>query len=675
MTKKPKLKAPLSSDIEQYRQLVELSPAAIGILQNNKIVFINASGAKLLGTDTPEQLTGKPLQDFTHPDHRKAMLKQFKQILKGENENESFELKFLGTKGSAIDIEVMASRFTHNKKPAIQFTFNEISRRKKMEELILQSRHDWEDTFHAITDAITIHDKDFNIVYANKAAQQILKLPALDNHFVHKCFKFYHGTTKPPEGCPSCDCLKTGKPANFEIFEPHLNMYIEIRSMPRLNNNNELIGLIHIARDVTERKEAEKEIQKAKDELELRVEERTSELRISNEQLMEEANERKIAVEALQKSEKEYRNLSQQFNTLLDGIPDNLVLLSPELRIMWANKAAAKVFGKDVSKLKGEYCYGICCNIFSPCENCPTSKSFLSGKEETAEILTCEGKVWDIRAFPIKDQDGNVKSVIELAGDITEKINLRAGAMRTKHLASLGELAAGVAHEINNPINNIINYAQLLIDEAKEKEIDTDNEISRRIIRDSERIAAIVRSLLSFARFRKEDKVNISLSDIFSDTLSLTSAQIRKDGIDLTINIPDKPIKISAHPQLIQQVFLNIISNSRYALNQKFPGTDKNKVLEIECERINDNNKPFVEIIFNDQGTGIPRDILEKILNPFFSTKPTHIGTGLGLSISHGIISEHGGKFMVESIEGDFTKITIYLPEALSENECKNINN
>jgi PAS domain S-box-containing protein len=673
MAHKSKANKTLTENIEQYRQLVELSPVAIGILQNNKIVFINTSGAKLLGTASPEQLTGKSLLDFIHPDYRKEMQSQLEKILKGKNENETFELKFMGTDGSDIDIEIMANRLTHNNKPAVQLTFSEISRRKKMEELVMQSRYDWEDTFHAITDSITIHDKDFNIIYANKAAKEMLKLPELDHHFVHKCFKFYHGTKQPPEGCPSCDCLKTGKPANFEIFEPHLNTYIEIRSMPRFNSNNKLIGLIHIARDVTERKEAEEEIRKAKDELELRVEERTSELRITNEQLMEEVNERKIAVEALQKSENEYRNLSQQFNTLLDGIPDNLVLLSHDLKIMWANKAAAKVFGKKVSELKGLYCYGICCSIFSPCENCPTSKSFLSGKEENAEIQTSDGRVWDIRAFPIKDKSGTVKSVIELAGDITEKINLQAGAMRTKHLASLGELAAGVAHEINNPINNIINYAQLQIDESKE--VDGDDEISRRIIRDSERIASIVRSLLSFARFRKEDKVNISLRDIFSDTLSLTSAQIRKDGIDLRINLPDEPIKISAHSQLIQQVFLNIISNSRYALNQKYPGTDENKILEIKCERTDANSKPLVELIFNDHGTGIPKDILEKILNPFFSTKPTDIGTGLGLSISHGIITEHGGKFMVESKEGDFTKIIIHLPEAVTENECKNINN
>ena len=662
MAHKSKSNKNLIENIEQYRQLVEFSPIAIGILQNNKIVFINTSGANLLSTASPEHLTGKSLIDFTHPDYRETMLDRLELILDGKVETETFEIKFLAN-GSNIDIEITASTFTYYNKPAIQLTFQEISNRKKMEELILQSRHDWEDTFHAITDAITIHDKDFNIIYANKVARKMLKLPSLDKHLVHKCFKFYHGMDNPPKGCPTCTSLKNGKPANFEIFEPHLNTYIEIRTMPRLDSNNNLIGLIHITRDVTERKETEKEIQKAKDELELRVEERTSELRITNKQLMEEINERKIAVEALQKSEKEYRNLSQEFNTLLDGIPDNLILLSPDLKIMWANKAAARVVKKDVSELKGHFCYGICCNIFSPCENCPTSKSFLSGKEESAEILTSEGKVWDIRAFPIKDKKGNVKSVIELAGDITEKVNLRAGATRTKHLASIGELAAGVAHEINNPINNIINYAQLLIDEAEEKK--TDDDISRRIIKDGERIATIVRSLLSFARFRNEDKVNISLQDIFSDTLSLTSAQLRKDGVHLKMNTFSETINISAHPQLIQQVFLNIISNSRYALNHKYPGTDKDKILKIECHRTETNGKPFVEIVFHDQGIGIPHNILDKIMNPFFSTKPNHIGTGLGLSISHGIISEHGGKLIVESSEGDFTRITIYLPEAI----------
>ncbi|MCK5504927.1 MAG: PAS domain-containing protein [Thermodesulfovibrionia bacterium] len=665
MTYKSKIKEPLYEMDEQYRRLLELSPVAIGAQANGKIVFINTAGTRLLGAANPEQLLGRPLTDFLHPDYQDTVKGNFQQLINDGIEVSPFEAKLIRIDGTDVYVEIASNHFIHHNNHTIQFTLYEITSRKEMEELFFQSRQDWEETFHTITDMITVHDKDFNIIYANKAAKKILKLPVLGGNKVHKCFKYYHGAKCPPDGCPSCDCLKTGIPTNFEIFEPHLKMIIEIRAMPRFDRNNQLIGLIHIARNVTERKRAEEAIQKAKDELEMRVEERTSELRIINEQLKEEINERKTAVEALQKSETKYRNLSQEFDTLLNGIPDNLIQLSPDLKMMWANKAAAAIFGKDVSELNGQYCYSRCCNIFSPCENCPTMRSFKSGKEETAEITTSEGQIWDIRAFPIKDGNGRVKSVIELARDITEKVNLQAGSTRTRHLASLGELAAGVAHEINNPINNIINYAQILIDEFKEE--DRDDEIARRIIKDSDRIATIVRSLLSFARIRKEEKSFIYLHEIISDMLSLTSAQIRKDGINFKVNIPSKLIKIPVHPQQIQQVFLNIISNSRFALNQKYPGTHENKILEITYEETTLNNDPYVRIIFSDRGSGISSDIIDKVINPFFSTKPNRIGTGLGLSISHGIISEHGGKLMINSVEGEFTIITIDMPATIDE--------
>ncbi len=373
-----------------------------------------------------------------------------------------------------------------------------------------------------------------------------------------------------------------------------------------------------------------------------------------------EISRRKTAVKKLRQSENKHKGLTREFNVLLDGIRDNLILLSPELKIMWANKSANHLFGRDVSRLAGQYCYSLCCKTISPCENCPAARSFLSGKEETAEISTSEGKIWDLRAFPIKDDSGKVKSVIELAKDVTEKVNLQAGVTRTRHLASLGELAAGVAHEINNPINNIINYAQILVDEFNTE--NRDDDVARRIIKDGERIATIVRSLLSFARIRKEEKSLVYLHEIFSDMLSLTSAQIRKDGINLKVNIPSKFLKIPVHPQQIQQVFLNIISNSRFALNEKYPGTYENKILEITCEEIAFDNFPYVRIIFHDRGTGIPSHIIDKVINPFFSTKPNRIGTGLGLSISHGIITEHGGKLVINSVEGEFTKIIIDLP-------------
>jgi signal transduction histidine kinase len=210
-----------------------------------------------------------------------------------------------------------------------------------------------------------------------------------------------------------------------------------------------------------------------------------------------------------------------------------------------------------------------------------------------------------------------------------------------------------------------MNYAQILIDEFKDE--GRDDSVTRRIIKDGDRIATIVRSLLSFARIRKEEKNLIFLHDIFSDTMSLTSAQLRKDGIHLNVDIPDKEIRIPVHPQQIQQVFLNIISNARFSLNQKFPATHDDKMLSITCEEIAVNDRPHVRIIFLDRGMGIPERIIDKVINPFFSTKPNNVGTGLGLSISHGIISEHNGKLSIDSEEGEFTSLTVVLPVVYGE--------
>jgi len=123
----------------------------------------------------------------------------------------------------------------------------------KTQKELLHARNDWEETFNTITDMITVHDKDFNIIGYNEAAKKILNISGLDTAGGIKCFKHYHGTDSPPKECPS-SCLKTKEPVTFEIFEPHLNTYLEIRSIPRLDENKKFIGLIHICRDIADRK-------------------------------------------------------------------------------------------------------------------------------------------------------------------------------------------------------------------------------------------------------------------------------------------------------------------------------------------------------------------------------------------------------------------------------------
>jgi C4-dicarboxylate-specific signal transduction histidine kinase len=243
-----------------------------------------------------------------------------------------------------------------------------------------------------------------------------------------------------------------------------------------------------------------------------------------------------------------------------------------------------------------------------------------------------------------------------------EMVELQAEALRAAHLASLGELSAGVAHEINNPINGIINYARILSNKSARGS--AENDVAERIAKEGRRIAGIVKSLLSFARDSKEGKKPVRLESILRESLTLTESQMRKEGVQLRVDLPAGLPEITANQQQIQQVFMNIINNAQYALKQKFPGEHEDKVLHIIGEVVTTDKGPFVRVTFHDRGTGIAPGALCKIMNPFFSTKPRGEGTGLGLSISHGIVTDHGGRLAVRSVQGEHTEVQIDLPAA-----------
>lgn len=154
----------------------------------------------------------------------------------------------------------------------------------------------------------------------------------------------------------------------------------------------------------------------------------------------------------------------------------------------------------------------------------------------------------------------------------------------------------------------------------------------------------------------------MSVHEIVSDALILTGPQLRKEGTKIKLDMPEDLPKILANSQEIHQVFLNLTNNARYALNQKYPGRHDDKILEILGEKIAINSHSYVKITFYDHGTGIPAHIRDKVMNPFFTTKPAGEGTGLGLSICHNIINDHGGKLTIDSAEGKFTSISIILP-------------
>ncbi len=353
-------------------------------------------------------------------------------------------------------------------------------------------------------------------------------------------------------------------------------------------------------------------------------------------------------------AEERLRTEHDKLQGVLNVIGEGLYIVNSHYDIEYQNKILENNFGSCF----GKKCYRLYFSSDKPCTFCPAADTITSGDIRHIEADLPDGRMFDISSSPFTDADFTVKAIV-LLRDITEKKTFEAEAIRAGHLASIGELAAGVAHEINNPISGVINYAEILKDDCEEKGEKAD--LPSRIIKEGERIAGIVRNLLSFARDWKEDFGPCYINDILADTLSLIETRINKDGIKLQVETPDLP-NIKARSQEIQQVFLNILSNSRHALNEKFPGTHRDKTLEIKGETLDLDGRELVRIEFYDQGIGIPSSILEQICNPFFSTKPKDVGTGLGLSISHGIIMNHEGGLHFESVEGEYTKVIVDLP-------------
>jgi PAS domain S-box-containing protein len=239
-----------------------------------------------------------------------------------------------------------------------------------------------------------------------------------------------------------------------------------------------------------------------------------------------------------------------------------------------------------------------------------------------------------------------------------ERAHLDARVRQQQKIESISSLASGVAHEINNPINIVMNYAELIAKRCK-----GDEQIAvfaREIVEESQRIATIVRNLLAFAREDREIQQPTKIAEVVDRTLSLMREVLRKHDIDLAVSVPDDLPAVPCRFQQLQQVLMNLITNSRDALTD--PGVPEGRRRRIAVTARALGSPERVRITVEDNGIGIPAPIIDRIFDPFFTTKPRDRGTGLGLSVSHGIITEHGGALSVESHEGEHTSFHIDLP-------------
>jgi signal transduction histidine kinase/CheY-like chemotaxis protein len=258
----------------------------------------------------------------------------------------------------------------------------------------------------------------------------------------------------------------------------------------------------------------------------------------------------------------------------------------------------------------------------------------------------------------MRNSEGGIIGFRGISRDVTERKRmeeerrqLEEKAQFASRLASVGEMASGIAHEINNPLTGVIGYAQLLLQEnlpdRVRKDLETIND-------GAQRVANVVQRLLAFARQNKPQRTYVNINDVVATTLELRAYHLQTSNIKVTTQLDtDLPLTIADAGQL-QQVFLNLIVNAETEINLA-RGSGK---LTVKTQSIDET----IRISFKDDGRGIAQENLEKIFEPFFTTRQVGQGTGLGLSVCYGIVTEHSGRIYAESKPGKGASFIVELP-------------
>jgi signal transduction histidine kinase len=346
----------------------------------------------------------------------------------------------------------------------------------------------------------------------------------------------------------------------------------------------------------------------------------------------------------------------KEMETLINSFPAGIALIKNK-KYIYVNENAARAAGLDQSEfIKREVGFLDSNDDFSFHFRQFSDSNLSSATEEITVKSKNENR---LNLLILKKLEEDDDLIIAITLDIHDQRQNEVALQSASKMAALGEMSSGLAHEINNPLAVISGQAgQLLrlLDGDSQTKVTTQAIIDglERIYKTSFRIAAIIKGLRQIARNDSADpKEIVRLDDILNDTLSLCETRIKNKGIDLQKDIQAAEVKISCHEAQIGQVLLNLLNNSFDAID-----AISNKWIKIVLLQ---KNSQTVMIEITDCGNGIPINIQKKIMNPFFTTKPTGKGTGLGLSISKSIIEQHGGSLYYNQ-ESTNTSFIIELP-------------
>jgi two-component system NtrC family sensor kinase len=348
---------------------------------------------------------------------------------------------------------------------------------------------------------------------------------------------------------------------------------------------------------------------------------------------------------------------------IIDSLPVSLYVVDRDMRIVAWNRNR-EVGGRGISRedVLGRNVFQVLTRQRRRMLEDEFTTVFRSGdmvRMEQESWLEGQKKVWKISKIPMRVDNAEVTHVITVGEDITEQKKMNEAVIHAEKLASIGRLAAGVVHEINNPLATIAACAEALtarVDDLPAGEISSDFSEYLQIVRDEAfRCKAITNSLLDFSHQRQADKLSGDINQIIEQTLHLVKHHPKLGKMRIVKELDPTLTPVFVNEGQMKQIFIALISNA-------FDAMEGDGTLTICTRWVGSDGARSICVEFMDTGCGIPASSLAKIFDPFFTTKPLGRGTGLGLSVCYGIVSEHGGRIEVSSTEGHGSTFQILLP-------------
>jgi PAS domain S-box-containing protein len=719
---------------------------------SNKYVYASEECRRIFALDAQESLpTREAVSRLIHPEDWDSANEDFEKLLREKVDTVS-EFRIVLPSGAVKHLQVIRRPVANDEGEVVTVlgTAIDITERKWAEKEVHNTAAQWQATFDAVQDYVLLLDKDFRILRANRAAAEFLKLPSSKIVGEH-CHDLFHGTPQPPAECPLAKLRRSRKHEEAEVPAGKKGPWFSVSVDPVFDPGGELTQIVHVARDITERKRAEEALRRTaaylsetqklthtgtfvadtttkplywseelfrifgfdpQDGLPTRdqplqrvhpedldkfwqawqrvIQDKVNayvEYRIvlpdgtlkhayglghpvldANGELVEivgttvDITERKLAEEALREGE-------TRFRTFVDHAGDALFVYDLEQRIVVdVNRSACESLGCSRQELIGKTPLAFHLDSYQA-EMESIVERALAGETviDRHRHRRKDGAVFPVEVHTTVILYGGRRFLLMVARDISDRVRaeeqrdqlrqLEAELAHLDRLTVLGELTASIAHEVNQPLSGVVSNGSACLRwlAGDVPNLEEAREAARRIVRDGKRAGEVIARIRALTKKAPTPREKLDLNETLRQVLALVGDQAKRNSVMIRTRFADDLFPISGDQVQLQQVALNLAMNAIDAMSNV---SGRARELVITTRNIDTDQ---VQVTVEDSGVGLDPNTMQKIFEPFYTTKPT--GMGMGLSISHSILQSHGGRLWATAKDGPGTTFYFTLPK------------